>query len=116
MLIRLPASVITQCSLLVLPLEVRIEIYKHVLATGDIHEESGSPLLRISLRRHLRLTSSKSRINHYRLDNFSLKYFALSRTCKQIRREIKRLHAKACFTVLRLWCLQRVPGQSLGCR
>ncbi|KAG9757212.1 hypothetical protein KCU73_g4531, partial [Aureobasidium melanogenum] len=78
-----------QSPLLALPLELRIEIYKHVLSTGDVDEETGSPILIIKKRRRLRCTSSKARVNRYRLVNFNSKYFALSRTCVQIREEIR---------------------------
>ncbi|KAH0401980.1 hypothetical protein KCU89_g3612, partial [Aureobasidium melanogenum] len=78
-----------QSPLLALPLELRIEIYKHVLSTGDVDEETGSPILIIKKRRRLRCTSSKARVNRYRLANFNSKYFALSRTCVQIREEIR---------------------------
>lgn len=78
-----------QSPLLALPLELRMEIYKHVLSTGDVDEETGSPILIIKKRRRLRCTSSKARVNRYRLANFNSKYFALSRTCTQIRQEIR---------------------------
>ncbi|KAG9858618.1 hypothetical protein KCU98_g512, partial [Aureobasidium melanogenum] len=75
--------------LLALPLELRIEIYKYVLSTGEVDEKTSSPVLSITKRRRLRCTSSKARVNRYRLENFNSKYFALSRTCIQIRQEIR---------------------------
>lgn len=85
-----------------LPLEIRVLVYSHVLASKD---------LEIGERRILR----RQRYNEFTLANFDSKHFALLKTCTEIKKEVEKfILPKLAFTFLSLNAFANFLGRRTG--